>query len=89
LEYKIDPLSEMQNTYGMTNKMKENQESQIRQTNRYHIIGWVLFIICAIFFMASSLKNNDIWTFTGSIIFLAACVVFLIPLLKPNEKEEE
>jgi predicted membrane channel-forming protein YqfA (hemolysin III family) len=78
----------MENIYEMTNKMKENQESQIRQTNRYHILGWVLFIICAIFFMASSLKNSDIWTFIGSILFLAACIVFLIPLLKSNKKEK-
>jgi len=70
----------------MKSKIKENPE---RQINRYHILGWVLFIICAIFFMASSWKNNDIWTFIGSIIFLAACVVFLIPLLKANEKKEE
>lgn len=73
----------------MKSKIKENPENQIKQINKYHILGWVLFIICAIFFMASGWKNNDIWTFIGSFIFLAACVVFLIPLLKPNKKREE
>ena len=49
---------------------------------RYHVAGWILFVICAVFFIASGIKNKDTLTFAGSIVFLIACVVFLIPLLR-------
>jgi Na+/proline symporter len=68
--------------------MKENQQNQIGQEIRYQLLGWILFIICAIFYIASGLKNHDILTFIGSVIFLIACIVFLIPLVRPNKKAE-
>lgn len=48
---------------------------------RYQTAGWVLFIVCALFFIAASWKNQDGLTLLGSVVFLIACVVFLIPLL--------
>jgi len=63
----------------------ENHEGQ---DLKYQLFGWILFIVCAIFFIASSLKNGDTLTFIGSIIFLFACIVFLIPLLKTIKKGE-
>ncbi len=68
--------------------MKENQQNQIGQEIKYQIAGWILFIICAIFFTASGLKNHDILTFIGGVIFLISCIVFLIPLVRPNKKAE-
>jgi len=68
--------------------MKENQENQIGQKMKYQLAGWILFIICAIFFIASSLKNHDTLSFIGCVIFLIACIVFLIPLVRPNKKAE-
>ncbi len=56
---------------------------------RYHIIGWVLFVVCALFFMAAAWANGDWLTLIGSIIFLFACVVFLIPLLASAHDEKE
>jgi len=57
------------------------------QTERKaHIIGWLLFIICALFFLASGIVNKDVLTLWGSLIFLLACLVFLYPLLYPNEQ---
>lgn len=67
-------------------RMKENPENKIGQEIRYQLAGWILFIICAIFFIVSSLKNHDILTFLGSVIFLIACIVFLIPLVRSNKK---
>jgi len=66
--------------------MRENQKNQIGPEIKYHIAGWILFIICAIFFLVSSLKNRDILTFIGSAIFLIACIVFLLPLIRSNKK---
>ena len=66
--------------------MKEDHENQTTQEIKYQIVGWMLFIICAIFFIASSLKNHDILTFIGSIIFLIACIVFFIPLVRSGKR---
>ena len=65
--------------------MEKNQENKIGLEIKYQLAGWILFIICAIFFIASSLKNQDILTFIGSVIFLIACIVFLIPLAKSKK----
>jgi len=59
--------------------MKKKKEL-FQQEIKYHLAGWVLFVICAIFFIASSLKNHDTFALIGSIIFLIACLLFLIPL---------
>jgi len=69
----------------------EKEEGQIKMTSetKYQVAGWVLFIICAIFFMASSWKNHDTLTFIGSIIFLIACIVFLIPIFSKPKNEQK
>jgi len=68
--------------------MTENKENRTRWEIRCQLVGWMLFIMCAIFFIASSVRNHDILTFIGSVIFLIACIVFLIPIFRPNEKVE-
>ncbi len=70
-------------------KMNKTMENYEGQDLKYQLMGWILFIVCAIFFIASSLKNGDILTFIGSVIFLIACVVFLIPLLRTIKKSGE
>ncbi len=59
--------------------MKENHKEQ---ENRYHLAGWILFVLCAIFFIAASVKNRDPLTLIGSVIFLISCIVFIIPLVR-------
>jgi cytochrome c oxidase subunit IV len=68
--------------------MKEKQGNHERHEIKYQIIGWILFILCAIFFIVSSLRNQDILTFIGSVIFLIACIVFIIPLIRTNKNKE-
>jgi len=46
------------------------------------IKGWGMFIVCALLYTAAGFRDGDILTFLGSMVFLAACVVFLIPLLR-------
>jgi F0F1-type ATP synthase assembly protein I len=48
-------------------------------TRKLHILGWVLFIISAVAFIASSIRNGDLPGLIGGVFFLIACVVFLIP----------
>ena len=51
------------------------------QKIRFQLCGWGLFVLCAVFFIASSLKNGDILGLVAGIIFLIACFVFIIPLV--------
>ena len=48
----------------------------------YQLWGWILFIVCAFIFIASSIRMGDGWMLAGSLFFLVACFLFLIPLLK-------
>jgi len=48
---------------------------------KFHLCGWILFIVCAGFFIASSIEGGSILGLVGSTIFLIACVVFIIPLV--------
>ena len=58
------------------------KEDQGKEGINYQITGWLSFVICALFFIASSLKNHDTLTFIGSVIFLVACIIFLIPIFR-------
>ena len=49
--------------------------------HRLHLWGWILFILSAIFFMASSIRAGDPLSLAGGALFLVACFVFLAPLL--------
>ena len=68
--------------------MEKNHKSQIGQELKYQVTGWTLFIIKLCVFIASSLKNHDTLTFIGGVIFLIACIVFLIPLVRSNKNAE-
>jgi len=48
---------------------------------RYQLVGWLLFVLCAALFIASSWRNGDTLALIGSFVFLLACVAFLVPLL--------
>jgi Ca2+/Na+ antiporter len=69
--------------------MDADMSDKFRQSNRRAIYGWVLFVVCALFFMAASLKNRDLLTFLGSVIFLVACLVFLVPLIRSAASSED
>ena len=52
---------------------------------KYHLGGWILFMVCAGFFIAASVADGNILSFIGSVIFLVACVLFIIPLLRSKK----
>jgi hypothetical protein len=70
-------------------KLKAGWHHKIGVDLKYQITGWLLFILCAMCFIASSLKTHDTLIFIGSVIFLLACIVFLIPLIGQNKKTDE
>jgi predicted membrane channel-forming protein YqfA (hemolysin III family) len=55
-----------------------------RENNRnakFHLWGWILFLVCAGLFITSSLQTGDLLALAASIVFFIACVVFIIPLV--------
>jgi predicted membrane channel-forming protein YqfA (hemolysin III family) len=56
---------------------------------RFHLWGWLLFVVCAGFFIASSIESNDTLGLVGSIIFLIACVVFIVPFAMKKGRSED
>lgn len=51
-------------------------------TWHYEILGWALFVISAVAFLASSIRSGDGLAIAGSFFFLVACIAFLVPLLR-------
>jgi uncharacterized membrane protein YhhN len=51
----------------------------------FHIAGWVLFSLSALFFIAASWRAGDGLALAGGVLFLIACGVFLVPLLRNRE----
>jgi len=48
---------------------------------KYQFWGWILFNVCGFIFIASSMRMGDVLMLIGSLFFLAACFLFLIPLI--------
>ncbi len=60
----------------------------IRRERSCHLVGWILFIICALLFIGSAVLSGDMLYLAGSIVFFVACGVFLIPLLSRDSKRD-
>ena len=46
---------------------------------RLQVLGWILFIVSACAFIASSVRSGDLYGLAGGLFFLVACFVFLLP----------
>lgn len=68
------------------NKSDDSLHRRITREVRFHVLGWLLFVVCALIFIAAGLRDGDILILTGSIVFLLACFAFLVPLLFPGDK---
>ena len=55
---------------------------------RAQLWGWILFVICGILFTYSGVRAQDTVTIAASVIFLLACLVFMIPLVKAITGDE-
>ena len=52
----------------------------------FHLAGWVLFLVCAFLFLYVAIRDGDYVLALASLLFLAGCIAFLIPLLKKDRK---
>ncbi len=50
-----------------------------RKEHRINLAGWWLFVVSALFFIGASLRAGDALGLLGSLFFLIACFVFLVP----------
>ncbi len=50
-----------------------------RKEHRINLAGWWLVVVSALFFMAASVRAGDTLGLLGSLCFLVACFVFLLP----------
>ena len=48
----------------------------------HEILGWILFILSAIGFIISSARIGDLAGMAGGLLYLAGCLVFVMPLLR-------
>ncbi len=60
-----------------------------RRERRFNLWGWLLFVVCAAFFIASAVISGDMLYLIGSIVFLIACLLFLFPMIKTEEDRDE
>ncbi|MCY4625169.1 MAG: hypothetical protein OXC99_09265 [Chloroflexi bacterium] len=49
---------------------------------RLELAGWMLWLVGVVFFTVSGLRNGDVWTVIGSVLFGVGIVCLLIPLLR-------
>jgi hypothetical protein len=52
---------------------------QKQHERRYQLWGWYIFIGSAICFTIASARSGDWLTLAGSLLFLGACILFLVP----------
>lgn len=58
------------------------QSSRLQKIEfKFQLGGWILFILSASFFTAASIRVGDVLSLLGSLLFLFACFLFLIPLV--------
>lgn len=71
-------------------ELEENRAKIQRQRElKFQLWGWFLFIASASFFTASSLRSGDLLSLFGSLFFLGACIVFLVPLVSSGPRSSK
>ena len=53
---------------------------------KLQVLGWILFIVSACAFIASSVRSGDLYGLAGGLFFLVACFVFLLPYAMPKKE---
>ena len=52
----------------------------------FHLVGWFLFLACAFVFAYIAMRDRDFVLGLASLLFLAGCVAFIIPLCGKDRK---
>jgi len=52
---------------------------------KLQLTGWILFVISATFFIASSIKAGDPLSLIGGLFFFVSCFLFIYSLIKSGK----
>lgn len=66
--------------------MNGKKDDMYDKSLRCQLYGWILFVVCALFFIAAGIVGREPLVFAGSLLFLLACMFFLIPLIDSFRK---
>ncbi len=65
----------------MSLRFHRSSDGGRRISNRQiDFLGWILFTLSAASFVVASIGN--FWAMTGSLFFLVACLVFIVPFFR-------
>lgn len=53
-------------------------------SRKAQILGWTIFTLSALTYIVDSLRSGDMISLVASLLFLLACIVFFLPLLRPG-----
>lgn len=51
-----------------------------KQRQQLERIGWILFVLSALLYIAASIESGSLLSLAGSLVFLIACAFFLMAL---------
>lgn len=54
---------------------------------KLQLSGWILFTFSAVFYTVSSLESQSLTSLIGSLLFLVACFVFMIPFFRGTQDD--
>lgn len=69
----------------LQNRELKSQQQVQKRVLKFQLWGWMLFVLSALFFTAASIRIGDVLSLLGSLLFLFACILFLIPLIAIRE----
>ena len=52
-----------------------------KQALKWNLSGWILFVVCSLFYIVDGIRTGSGLYLAGSIFFLGACGLFLIPII--------
>jgi len=56
------------------------------KAKRLHFIAWLLFLICGFFYLIAALRDRDPVLIVGSVCFVVAVAIFLMPTSQNNKE---
>lgn len=54
------------------------------KSRKLQLLGWILFVFSALFFISSSIRAGDTLSLIGGIFFFISCFIFIFTLLKDS-----
>ncbi|WP_448874927.1 hypothetical protein [Desulfobulbus propionicus] len=61
----------------------------MNRTKRMQFCGWILFLACALLFVAEGFRSESPLLLVASLLFLLGCLFFIIPLLRSSSSKKQ